>query len=80
MTADLPREPAPEGSSFRKEARSVLFTRAVQAYRQGASFMTFVEREDPELVGLVTEKDLNAIFYLIWKGKFVVKPEGRKSR
>lgn len=74
---DLPMEAAPEGSSIRKDARAILFVRAHQAFLQGASFMTFVEREDPELIGLVTEKDLNAIFYLVWKGKFNIKPEGR---
>jgi hypothetical protein len=66
-------EPAPEGSVDRKNARAVLFSRARLAFFQGSSFYTFVDREDQNLIDALSPKDLDAIFQLIWKGKFSIK-------
>jgi len=40
---------------------------ARNAFKQGVSFDTWQNRESQTLLDAVTERDLNAIFYMVWK-------------
>jgi hypothetical protein len=62
-------EPAPEGSDERRWARMALHEHARNAFKQGASFDGWLEREHQPLIDAVTERDLEAIFQLVWKPK-----------
>ena len=58
---------APEGSDERRQARHLLISRAEQARRQGASFDGWREKTSPHLLELVSERDLDSIFRLVWQ-------------
>ena len=59
----------PPESSERSAARKTLLERAQEARKAGRSFVDWAENEDKELTGLVTEKDLDALFRVIWGTK-----------
>jgi len=58
---------ADEGSEERRMARAILCEGARNAHKEGCSFDGWQEREDPVLIDAVSERDLDAIFNLIWK-------------
>lgn len=60
-------EAAPEGSDERRHARMQLCEHARNAFKQGASFDGWQERESQALLDAVTQRDLDAIFALTWK-------------
>lgn len=62
---------APEGSLRRAFARELLLDNAIEAYQSGLSYIDWEEtRADRELLAAVTQRDLDTIFNLVWKGKF----------
>ena len=60
---------AAEGSDARRWARAALVSHACNAKKQGASFDGWLEREEQTLIDAISQRDLDAIFYLVWKSK-----------
>lgn len=60
----------PEGSVERRWARSELLSRAIHAREEGQSFYGWMEGEDQGLIDAVSQRDLDAIFELVWNGRF----------
>jgi len=66
-------EPAPEGSVLRRNARIILIEQAIFFYSKDKSFaewMDALEAEDLDLLYLVSQRDLDSIFQMVWKLKF----------
>lgn len=66
-------EPAPEGSDERRWARSTLLDNAYAARRRGDSYDGWLEGERQTLVDAVSQRDLDAIFGIVWKSKRPIK-------
>ena len=62
-------EPAREGSLHRRNARARLMDNARKAYKLGASFQMWMDNEDQVLLDTVSQRDLDSIFYLVWKAR-----------
>lgn len=60
---------AAEGSLERRVARAKLIDRAAEAKRAHKSFDWWCEHEDQSLIDAVSQRDMDAIFYLVWKSK-----------
>lgn len=61
----------PEGSDALRWTRMALIVRAEKAFNKGYSFDGWLENENHSLLDNVPERDLDAIFHLVWRNRMI---------